>query len=176
MRISNGGLVKVISKITPKQKAFCEEYIIDLNATQAAIRAGYKKDYADRMAHKLVENSRVKEYIEECMANRAERVQVKQDDVLKELIAIAFSNITNFVTVKVNNEGQKIVDILETTKMAQSKVSAIAEIRQSKEGFISVKMYDKLKALELLGKHLGMFTDKIEHSGSITVKKLEDFF
>lgn len=166
----------MINKITPKQKKFCDEYIIDLNSTQAAVRAGYSEKTAMEQGYQLLQKTSVKEYIAQCMVDRAERVQIKQDDVLRELITIAMTNITDFVTIKANDEGQKIVDILETAKMDPSKVAAISEIRQTKEGFISIKMCDKLKALELLGRHLGMFTEKIEHSGSITVKKLEDFF
>ena len=108
-----------MSKLTEKQKRFCEEYLIDLNATQAAIRAGYSVKYADREGHKLVENSRVLDYLNKLRGEQSDRTGITADTVLKELkkIALADTEITG---------------------------------------------KEKIKALELLGKHLGMFNDKIE--------------
>lgn len=146
-------------KLTPKQKKFCDEYLIDLNATQAAIRAGYKKDYADRMAYKLVENSRVKEYIQECMKEREKRTETKQDRAINEIAKIAFANITDYVQIK-NNE----VKIIETEKLTNDQKAAIINIKQGANG-IEIKMADKIKALELLGRHLGMFKEKFELTG-----------
>lgn len=137
------------NKVTPKQKKFCQEYLIDLNATQAAIRAGYKKDYADRMAHKLVENSRVKKYIKECMAERAKELKLDANWVL-----------------------QRFKDISDRCMQAEPVLD-----REGKPtGEYRFDAAGANKSTEMIGKHLGMFTDKIEYSGNITVRKLEDFF
>jgi phage terminase small subunit len=185
----------MINKVTPKQKKFCDEYLVDLNATQAAIRAGYSAKNADKIGPELLGKTRVNEYITERMAARAERVEVRQDNVLKELSAIAFSNITDYLEVKEmevmtgyekGEDGEpdknkpimgqyKVVDIYETARIHKDKLAALAEIKQTKDG-ISIKMCDKLKALELLGRHLGMFKDNVNINGSLKVKKLEEFF
>ena len=103
-------------KLTEKQKRFCEEYLIDLNATQAAIRAGYKN--AD-IGRQLITKNNVLKYLSELRKEQSDRTGITADTVLKELekIALADTEITG---------------------------------------------KEKIKALELLGKHLGMFNDKIE--------------
>lgn len=170
-------------KLTDKQKKFVEEYLIDLNATQAAIRAGYSPNYADRKGHELIENNRVSEAIQSAMAKRSARTEITQDMVLNELAKIAFSNGSDFakVTTKkckrqvwdqesetyVEKEvDEQFVELIDTDKLSPEKKAAIAEISEGKFG-ISVKSCDKVKALELLGKHLGMFKDKVEVNGNI---------
>lgn len=168
-------------KLTDKQKKFIEEYLIDLNATQAAIRAGYKTKYPDRIGHELLEKTRVKEAIQEAIKKREERTNITQDKVLQELASIGFARIDDFLRVddfevitgyepdeesnsdKLKPIKKKIraVEIYKTDEIDKRKIKAISEIKETKEG-ISLKLNDKLKALELLGKHLGMFTDKVE--------------
>ena len=158
-------------KLTPKQERFCNEYLVDLNATQAAIRAGYKPNYADRMAHKLVENSRVQEYLQKRMKARERRTEITQDRVLQELANIGFSNGSDFAKViqksYMKNDVEifyNTVEMVLTDDLDKNKLPAIAGIKTTKDG-IEVKMNDKVKALELMGKHLGMFTEKVELSG-----------
>ena len=80
-------------KLNAKQQRFVEEYLIDLNATQAAIRAGYKKsEYTDTNANKLLENTRIREAIEKAIAERSKRTGINQDRVIQELARIAFVN------------------------------------------------------------------------------------
>ena len=106
--------------ITGKQQKFIEEYLVDLNATQAAIRAGYSAKWADRQAHKLIENSRVSARVREAIEARSKRTEVTQDDV--------------------------IVGLLEAIEKAYEMKQSMAAV----------------KSLELLGKHLGMFTDRVD--------------
>lgn len=141
-------------KLTEKQKRFCEEYLIDLNATQAANRAGYKNTEIGRQ---LITKNNVLEYLSELRSKQSERTQITADRVLKELAAIAFTDRTELA--RVNEQGN--VSITPTDELAENTRKAIAGIKEGKNG-IEVSSYDKLKALELIGKHIGMFVDKIQ--------------
>ena len=124
---------------------------MDLNATQAAIRAGYSEKTAGVIASENLKKPNIQAEIQKQMESRAERVEITQDNVLKELANIAFANGTDFVRVETG-----FVVVQDTEKVPENKRSAIAGIKRTKSG-IEVKTYDKVKALELLGRHLGMF-------------------
>lgn len=155
-----------MAKLTAKQQRFCDEYLIDLNATQAAIRAGYKEKYAHTNANKLLQNTRIAEYIAERTNDRAKRTEITQDKVLKELATIAFSNITDYARV-VEKEGYKGVELVLTDELTEDQRKALAVIKEGKNG-LEVKPYDKVRALELLGKHLGMWQERVEVSGQVS--------
>lgn len=154
-----------MAKLTPKQKLFCDEYLIDLNATRA-----YKKAYiniknddtAAVNGNRLLRNAKVKEYIDKRMKDREKRTEITQDMVLKELAAIAFSNGADFAKVTDDN----MVQIVPTDELSEDKKKAISAIKETKFG-INIETCDKVKALELIGKHLGMFKDKLELSGNV---------
>lgn len=158
-------------KLTDKQKKFVEEYLIDLNATQACIRAGYSSKYADREGHKLVENSRVSEAIAESMAERSRRTGINQDRIVQELARIAFVKITDVVDPdgEINtNASDDDLACIESYKVEDSdSVNGSSSKRE-------VKLASKIKALELLGKHVGMWNDKIQVDVSIPVFGGED--
>jgi len=119
-----------LPKLTEKQKRFCEEYLVDLNATQAAVRAGYSPKTAGRIAGENLKKLEIQNYISELMQKRSERTRITADNVLKELQKVAFSDI---------------------------KVSG----------------REKLKALELIGKHLGIFDGQNQESDD---KQLTNLF
>jgi len=154
-----------MNKLTSKQKIFCDEYLIDLNATRAykkAYPSVKKDDTAAVNGNRLLRNAKVKEYIDKRMKDREKRTEITQDMVLKELAAIAFSNGADFAKVTDVN----IVEIIPTDELPIDKKKAISAIKETKFG-INIETCDKVKALELLGKHLGMFKDKLELSGNI---------
>ena len=150
-----------MAKLTAKQQRFCDEYLIDLNATQAAIRAGYKRsDYTDTNANKLLENTRIAETIEKAMAERSKRTGINQDRVIQELARIAFVNASDVIDPEdasvrpdATEDDLACIQSVKVKTMDGEKGSSIER---------EVKLNDKMKALELLGKHLGMFKDKIE--------------
>ena len=150
--------------LTPKQKIFADEYLIDLNATRA-YKEAYPKVKKDEVAavngSKLLRNTKVAEYIQKRMDERSQRTEITQDMVLQELAKIGFAKITDFVTI----EGP-YVQIKETASMPQDKLGVIAGIKEGANG-IEIKLNDKEKALELIGRHLGMFKDKMELSGEL---------
>ena len=176
-----------MAKLTAKQQRFADEYLIDLNATQAAIRAGYKEKYAHTNANKLLQNTTIQQYISERKADRIERTEITQDMVLKELANIAFSNAADYASivekdamVEVNGvtvpledaDGNPIkyrtVEPVLTENLTEDQKRALAVIKKGRDGF-EIKPYDKVRALELLGKHLGMWTEKVEMDIAIPV-------
>ena len=154
--------------MTKKQKIFADEYLIDLNATRA-YKVAYPRVKNDEVARangsRLLTNANVAAYIEKRMKERQERTQITQDMVVRELAAIAFARVTDYVNVKGG-----MVKIEDTSSLTEYQVKALAGIKQGKNG-IEVKLNDKLKAAELLGLHLGMFKDKVEVSGSLEAEK-----
>lgn len=174
-----------MAKLNDRQKRFCDEYLIDLNATQAAIRAGYSEKTAEQTASRLLTNVKVQEYIEKRKKDRIERTEITQDDVLKELAIIAFSTATDYAEViekdlmvevdgklipALDAAGQpikyKTVEPILTEKLTEEQKKALSVVKSGKFG-IEIKPYDKTKALELLGKHLGLFEDRVHLSGEV---------
>lgn len=154
-----------MEKLTPKQEHFCEEYLIDLNATQAAIRAGYSEKTANRIASELLSKLDIQEKITELKAERSKRTEITQDRVVKELAAMAFAKATDYAQIA-DVGGKVAVMLTPTAQLTKAQQAGIVGIKQTQAG-IEVKL-DKTKALELLGRHLGMFKDKIELEGTVT--------
>lgn len=147
-------------KLTPRQRQFVQEYLIDLNATAAAKRAGYSEKTADRIGPELLGKHCVSAAIQEAIALRERRTAITQDRVLAELAAVAFANGTDFAQVQGNGR----VLFTPTDQLTPEKKKAVASIKEGQSG-TEVKTYDKIRALELLGKHLGMFSDR---AGALT--------
>lgn len=148
-------------QLNKKQKRFVEEYLIDLNATQAAIRAGYKRsEYTDTNANKLLENTRIAEEIEKAMAERSRRTGINQDRVLLEIAKMAFVNIEDVVDVKTGavKKGAAREDLACIQSIKYKKTEGASGVSVERE----IKIADKKANLELLGRHLGMFKDKVE--------------
>lgn len=149
-------------KLTEKQKQFVEEYLIDLNATQAAIRAGYSKKMADKIGHQLLGKTRVKQAIQDAIEDRQKRTQVTSDRVLHELANLGFSDIRGAFTDSGTLKRPEEWD--DKTAAAISSIEVVT--RNLGEGEVEyihkIKLWDKKGALELIGKHLKMFTDRVE--------------
>lgn len=150
--------------LTPKQKIFANEYLIDLNATRA-YKVAYPKVKKDEAAavngSRMLRNAKVADYIQKRMSEREKRTEITQDRVLKELAKIGFADVTDFVTI----EGH-CVRVKPTDEMPRDALGAIAGIKEGASG-IEIKLNDKEKALELIGRHLGMWNDKMELSGEV---------
>lgn len=131
-------------KLTPRQAAFIREYLIDLNATQAAIRAGYSERTARKIGHENLTKPDIAAAIAQAQAERAERVQIDADEVLAHLTAIARGEVRTEKATKVG-----IVDL-------------------------PPDFGERIRAMELLGKHLGMFKEQQEHSGGINIRIIRD--
>lgn len=156
------------SHLTDRQKAFCDEYLIDLNATQAALRAGYSPKGAQRAAVRNMQNPLVREYLDRRREARIERTQITQDFVLGELMKIATANGTDFASVGRGNR----VRLTPTEELPPEKRAAVASVKKGRDG-TEIKTYDKLRALELIGKHLGMFDAKSGREETAALEKLD---
>lgn len=169
-----------MARLTPQQKLFCNEYIIDLNAKQAAIRAGYSERTAQEQGSRLLSNVKVQEYISKRMASREKRTEITQDFVLRELVEIASVNATDYArvvekqaTVTVKGEVIELYDAdgnpvmyrtvepLLTEELTEVQKKALSVIKKGRDGF-EIKPYSKIEALKLIGAHLGMWNKKGE--------------
>lgn len=130
-----------MAKLTAKQRRFCNEYLIDLNATQAAIRAGYSEKNARNIASENLAKPNIKAYIDERMAEKESQLIATQDEVLKYLTSV------------LRGESQSTEIVVEGTGDGCSEARTLKKEPSEK---------DRLKAAELLGKRYGLYTDKIE--------------
>jgi len=142
-------------KLSNKQKKFCQEYIIDLNATQAAIRAGYSKNTARFIACENLTKPNIQQNLAELQANVAKRNDVTIDMIIGELKELGFSNIADFM---VNGK------MLPLAEVAKNKLKAVSQVKltrsvngDDKREIIEFKLYDKLSALDKLARHLGFY-------------------
>lgn len=154
------------AKLTEKQQRFVEEYLIDLNATQAAIRAGYSAKTANEQGCQNLAKLSIQQAIAEKMAERSKRTGINQDRIVLELAKIAFVKMTDIV----DEEGRIRPDATD------DDLSCIESVKYKESSSMNgdsvereVKISSKLKALELLGKHLGMWNDKIDVNVAIPV-------
>ncbi len=166
--------------LTPKQNQFVAEYTVDFNATAAAIRAGYSEKTAGQVAHKMLQSPQIQKAVKEAISARERRTQITGDRVLKELARVAFSDAGDYARVvdiqpkKKGGTPIQTVVLTPTEELSADQRAAVSGIKEGKFG-IEVSTYDKVKALELLGKHLGLFTEKISIAAidPETVKEVE---
>jgi phage terminase small subunit len=130
-----------MAKMTPKQQRFCDEYLIDLNATQAAIRAGYSEKNARNIASENLAKPDIKQYIDERMAEKESKLIADQDEVLKYLTSV------------LRGESQSEIVVVEGTGDGCSEARTMDKAPDEKE---------RLKAAELLGKRYGLYTEKVD--------------
>lgn len=147
-----------MAKLNDKQQKFVEEYLIDLNATQAAIRAGYSSKTAKEQGARLLTNANILGVLERALAERSRRTGINQDRIVNELAKIAFVKITDVADkdgkIKTDADEEDLACIESIKVKRSSSENGCSEERE-------VKLASKMKALELLGKHLGMWNDKL---------------
>jgi len=175
-------------ELTENQKVFVDEYLIERNAARA-YRSAYPSIKSDEVIYaassRLLSVVKVKEYIGKRINAMVKRTEITQDMVVEELVKIAYTDRTDLTKVveririvpAYDDDGKKVgnkkelyqtVEIMNTADIPKDKRAAIAGIRQGKYG-IEIITYDKGKALELLGRHLGLFTDNINVNADIVV-------
>jgi len=158
-------------KLNAKHKMFCKEYLIDFNATQAATRAGYSKKTAGSIGFELLKKPEIAEYLEAQTKKRCDRLDITADKVLQELAKIGFSDIREMF-----DEDGKPLGVEDLKDKAAAAVQSVnVTSRKLGKGKVeythNIKLADKKASLELLGKHLKLFSEQIEH-GNIDDKPL----
>ena len=146
-----------MAELNAKQVCFVDEYLVDLNATQAAIRAGYSVHTAEDYAAQLLRKTHVQEAIGKAKAARSRRTRIHADNILEELALIAFAKMGDFADWDDRGVTLKAGETIDSR--------AVAEVRSSQNRYgtnISIKLHDKLGALKLLGQHLGILTDTVQ--------------
>jgi phage terminase small subunit len=147
-------MVIVMAKLTAKQQRFCDEYLIDLNATQAAIRAGYSKKTANRIGTENLSKLVIREYIEKRMAEKEAALIANQDEVLKYLTSV------------LRGQSKSTEIVIEGLGDGSTKARKMEKEPSEK---------DKLKAAELLGKRYGLYTEKVEEKVDMELNVTIDY-
>lgn len=142
------------AKMTAKQMRFCDEYLIDLNATQAAIRAGYSEKYANTNASKLLQITTIKDFIAKRMAEKESKLIADQDEVLRYLTSV------------LRGESQSEVIVIEGIGMGTSEARTMNKAPDEKE---------RLRAAELLGKRYGLYKDNVEQTVDMELNITVDY-
>ena len=142
-----------MAKLTAKQQRFCDEYLIDLNATQAAIRAGYSARAAKSIGNENLTKPDLQNYIKERMSEKEKNLIADQNEVLRYLTAVL--------------RGESVADEIVVEGMGEG----LSRARLMEKG---PSEKDKLKAAELLGKRYGLYTDKVDVDGAVPVTFVED--
>ena len=143
-----------MAKLTAKQQRFCDEYLIDLNATQAAIRAGYSKKTANRIGTENLSKLVIREYIEKRMAEKEAALIANQDEVLKYLTSV------------LRGQSKSTEIVIEGLGDGSTKARKMEKEPSEK---------DKLKAAELLGKRYGLYTEKEEEKVDMELNVTIDY-
>ena len=161
-----------MSSLTPKQAAFVREYLIDLNATQAAIRAKYSPRTAASIGEENLRKPEIADAIQKAMESRSKRTEITADRVLQELAKIGFSDVRKIFTETggLHNPRDMDDDMAAAVQSVEVVVRQVpGEAHSEVEHVHKIKLNDKLGALTQIGRHLGMFTDKVAHEGGMTV-------
>lgn len=170
-----------MSKLTPKRKRFVDEYLIDLNATQAYIRAGYKvksESVAAVESHRLLRNPKIEKAISEAMERRSQRTNITADRVLEQLAKFAFADIKSLMTWNEETGRVKLrdpedIDGTIITELTQTVTEVPYGDETADKITTRIKRGDPLKALEMIGKHLGMFDPKNAHIDEMSKAQIE---
>lgn len=156
-----------MGKLTPRQSMFVKEYLVDLNGTQAAIRAGYSPRTANEQAARLLANVNISDAVASGMAKRAAKVEINADYVLARLAEIDRMDVLDIMN---DDMALKPVSAWPSSWRRYLSGFDVAEMKDGQDAIgvlKKIKWPDKVKNLELLGKHVGVgaFTEKVQLSG-----------
>lgn len=166
-----------MKKLTPKQARFCEEYLIDLNATQAAIRAGYSGKTAYKIGAENLSKLQIQEYLSTKINDRSARTEITADNVLKEIAKLAFADLRHIF-----NEHGQLLPVHQLPPAVSASISSVkvktfvipgtdpVEVEHVTE----IKLWDKGANLERLGKHLKLFNEVGSKENPFCLEELTD--
>lgn len=158
-----------MAKLTAKQQRFCDEYLIDLDGTKAAIRAGYSEKTAAVIASENLRKPNICEYIDQRMAEKEDALIAKQDEVMKYLTAVMRRELSEHVVVTTTEERTYYKPDENGTMRKQTEKKETPQIVE-----IPARLADANKAAELLGKRYGLYTEKVDVEGNVGVVIVDD--
>ena len=162
--------------MTDKQQRFCEEYAIDLNATQAAIRAGYSEDTARSIGSENLSKPDIQEYILDLKQKASDVLEITHQDVLKRLKNWAESDITETIGLTADQLKELPLEIRQLiTEYKHTRKSYVVDGSTINEDFIQLKFVSKEKAIEMIGRHIGFYEkDNSQQAGNIMIFEIPD--
>lgn len=164
-----------MGKLTDKQEMFCKEYLIDLNATQAAIRVGYSVKTAEAQSSRLLTNVNIQERITELKESRSNRIEMSSDGVLKELknwVEGDYTDLMMLTAKQIKELAPEIRRLITGFKRTTRRIPGTDE----EEIQIEVKFIDKQKAMEMIAKHIGFYEkDNEQGKADIVIKNEVDY-
>ena len=170
--------------LNEKQRRFAKEYLTDFNATQAAIRAGYSEKTAGVQAHKLLKKAEISSLISKSKVKQETKLEITQERVLAEIARMAFFDPAEvmlnlqetYPDAQWSDNGRAIYGLTgpgDIRDLPEDVRRAIVGWSWDKQGRFTVKLADKQKALDQLGKHLRLFVDRVEHTGEINLVQID---
>ncbi|KKK57441.1 hypothetical protein LCGC14_3054450, partial [marine sediment metagenome] len=167
-KVSKGELVskeklsydQLVKKLPAQRRKFVHEYLVDLNGTRAAMRAGYSEKTANEQAAQLLANLSVSQAVEAGHQRLAELVKVRQYEIVREFRNLGFSDMRHF-----SEWGKNGVTLTDSKELTREQAACVAEVSQTiteNGGTIKFKLHNKVDALSALAKHLGMFPTRVE--------------
>lgn len=164
------------SKLSPKQERFCEEYMLDLNASEAAVRAGFSRRSRQQLGHLMLQDPRIAERITELKRKASERLEISADNVIQEIASVAFSNIKDFLTSEntirsINDLPRNLTRAVSSVEVTETFISNGKDLPPTKEITTKLKLHPKVPAMEQLARHLGLFKkDNEQHPNEVLFK------
>lgn len=162
------GPIVVPLKERHKQDSFADEFLKDLNASAAVIRCGFDTVHPGQLGYYLMQLPEIQQKIQAAMTARAERTTITKDRVLQEMARVAFANQTDFATW---DDGK--VCLKNSTALSRDDTACVSEVSQTTHPNgtrkVSIRLHDKMKALEMLGRHLVLFNDKLDLNANVQV-------
>ena len=159
-----------LKKLTPKEEAFCQEYLVTLNGTQSAIKVGYAKNSARVTASKMLTKANIQARLVTLTEKRNERTQIKQDDVLTLLRDIATADVTE--TMELTFEQIKQLPKPLRLCIASHKKTVTKELSGAEKVTYEIKFIDKMRAIDMINKHIGLYKEDNTQKGvNIVVKR-----
>jgi len=154
---------KKLPKLTDKQEMFCKEYLVDLNATQAAIRAGYSEKTANVTSCEYLSKPSIASRIADLKAKRSEKVEVQAEDILRHLNVLRNSNIKDYIEIKTiiggteeNPVNIQVVEFKDFSKLTEEQLMCIDSVKNTAHG-IELKLHGKNWTIDQINKHIGFY-------------------
>jgi phage terminase small subunit len=163
-----------VKPLSDKQRRFVAEYLVTLNATQAAIRAGYSEKTAGSQGERLLKNAEVQKSVQAGASKRLDKLELTGNRVLEEMARLGFSDVREWFDEtgrlrplhELGDNAAKAIASIEIVREKTTRKEGETEEVTVEERVVKVRAWDKVRALEMLGKYYGLLKDRVEHTGA----------